>query len=181
MDVSEERRALGDDRVNPPGNFIYSGAEIDQGIESYSALCAKQPSVALALATSREYAAHGEAHSEELARTANQAGQRVDRDVPWVDRFDCGTFATGWTDDPRLVDRRRAWRPERLLAPIAVTNMSLPQSFVWGEFASIGMADAQPVDRYFSSGADRGSIIGIPWGPSSGVQGPCARLAGESE
>ena len=29
--------------VNPPGNFIYSGAEIDQGIERYSALCAKQP------------------------------------------------------------------------------------------------------------------------------------------
>ena len=29
--------------VNPPGNFIYSGAEIDQGIERYSALSAKQP------------------------------------------------------------------------------------------------------------------------------------------
>ena len=28
--------------VNPPGNFLYSGAEIDQGIEAYSALCAKQ-------------------------------------------------------------------------------------------------------------------------------------------
>ncbi|HEV3281361.1 MAG TPA: alpha/beta hydrolase, partial [Acidimicrobiales bacterium] len=34
----------------------------------------------------------------------------------------------------------------------------------WGEFASIGMADAQPVERYFSSGADRGSIIGNPLG-----------------
>ena len=30
--------------VNPPGNFVYSGAEIDQGIERYSALCAQQPS-----------------------------------------------------------------------------------------------------------------------------------------
>src|SRR6202453_4099837 len=29
--------------VNPPGNFIYSGAEIDQGIERYSALCAHEP------------------------------------------------------------------------------------------------------------------------------------------
>src|ERR1700689_1134976 len=28
--------------VNPPGNFIYSGAELDQGTEHYSALCAKQ-------------------------------------------------------------------------------------------------------------------------------------------
>ena len=46
----------------------------------------------------------------------------------------------------------------------AMANLVLPQSFVWGEFASIGMADAQPVERYFSSGADRGSIIGNPLG-----------------
>src|SRR6202050_2490907 len=29
--------------VNPPGNFLFSGAEIDQGIERSSALCAQQP------------------------------------------------------------------------------------------------------------------------------------------
>ncbi len=46
----------------------------------------------------------------------------------------------------------------------AMANLVLPQSFVWGEFASIGMADAHPVERYFSSGADRGSIIGNPLG-----------------
>jgi len=43
-----------------------------------------------------------------------------------------------------------------------MADIALPQSFVWGEFASIGMADAQPADRYFSSGVDRGSIIGNP-------------------
>ena len=43
-----------------------------------------------------------------------------------------------------------------------MAGLILPSSFVWGEFASIGMADAQPVARYFSSGADRGSIIGNP-------------------
>ena len=45
-----------------------------------------------------------------------------------------------------------------------MAGLILPTSFVWGEFASIGMADAQPVERYFSSGADRGSIIGNPLG-----------------
>jgi hypothetical protein len=45
-----------------------------------------------------------------------------------------------------------------------LSEITLPQSFTWGEFASIGMADAQPVERYFSSGADRGSIIGNPLG-----------------
>jgi hypothetical protein len=43
-----------------------------------------------------------------------------------------------------------------------MAGLILPTSFVWGEFASIGMADAQPAERYFSSGADRGSIIGNP-------------------
>jgi hypothetical protein len=45
-----------------------------------------------------------------------------------------------------------------------MAGLVLPSSFAWGEFASIGMADAQPVERYFSSGADRGSIIGNPLG-----------------
>src|ERR1700689_3493286 len=45
-----------------------------------------------------------------------------------------------------------------------LSGVVLPQSFTWGELASIGMADAQPVERYFSSGADRGSIIGNPLG-----------------
>jgi hypothetical protein len=46
-----------------------------------------------------------------------------------------------------------------------ISNMAgliLPTSFVWGEFASMGTADAQPVGSYFSSGADQGSIIGNP-------------------
>ena len=54
--------------------------------------------------------------------------------------------------------------PSGLWLLSAMANLVLPQSFVWGEFASIGMADAQPVERYFSSGADRGSIIGNPLG-----------------
>ena len=44
-----------------------------------------------------------------------------------------------------------------------MAQLVLPQSFVWGEFASIGMADTHPVERYFSSPArDRGSINGNP-------------------
>jgi hypothetical protein len=43
-----------------------------------------------------------------------------------------------------------------------MAGLVLPTSFVWGELASIAMTDAQPAERYFSSGADRGSIIGNP-------------------
>ena len=49
------------------------------------------------------------------------------------------------------------------MAAIGDGRADPPPSFVWGEFASIGLADAQPAARYFSSGADRGSIIGNPF------------------
>ncbi|MGB8196182.1 MAG: alpha/beta hydrolase, partial [Acidimicrobiales bacterium] len=54
--------------------------------------------------------------------------------------------------------------PSGLWLLSTLAHLTLPQSFVWGEFAAIGMADAQPVDRYFSSREDRGSIIGNPLG-----------------
>ncbi len=149
--------------VNPPGNFIYSGAEIDQGIERYSALCAKQPAC--------------------RARTANLAAsmKHTAADMPssWLSlpikpgNALVGTFlglteATGSPlTGPMTLD---SWisaaqgDPSGLWFLSAMANLVLPQSFVWGEFASIGMADAQPVERYFSSGADRGSIIGNPLG-----------------
>src|SRR5579863_1717517 len=48
--------------VNPPGNFLWSGTEIDQGIQRYSAYCAQDPScrsrTADLAATVRNTAAH---------------------------------------------------------------------------------------------------------------------------
>ena len=151
--------------VNPPGNFLYSGAEIDQGIERYSALCAKQPAC--------------------RARTANLAAsmKHTAADMPssWYflpikpGNALVGTFL-GLTEatsvdsplsGPMTLD---SWisaahgDPSGLWLLSTMANLTLPQSFTWGEFASIGMADAQPVERYFSSGADRGSIIGNPLG-----------------
>jgi len=151
--------------VNPPGNYIYSGAEIDQGIERYSALCAQQPAC--------------------RARTANLAAsmKHTAADMPssWYSlpikpgNALVGTFL-GLTEatsvdsplsGPMTLD---SWisaahgDPSGLWLLSTMANLTLPQSFTWGEFASIGMADAQPVERYFGSGADRGSIIGNPLG-----------------
>ena len=105
--------------VNPPGNYIYSGAEIDQGIERYSALCAQQPACRARtgnLAASMQHTAA--AHAEPVVLPADQAGQRPGRDVPRADRGDLGGYATVWADDPRLVDLRRARRPQRPVAAI---------------------------------------------------------------
>ena len=151
--------------VNPPGNFIYSGAEIDQGIEHYSALCAKQPachSLTGNLAASMQHtAAHMPSSwyslpikpGNALVGTFLGLTEATSVDSPLSGPMTLDSWISAAQGDPSGL-----W----LLSTMA--NLTLPQSFTWGEFASIGMADAWPVERYFRSGADRGSIIGNPLG-----------------
>jgi pimeloyl-ACP methyl ester carboxylesterase len=149
--------------VNPPGDFLYSGAEIDQGIERYSALCAKQPSCRARTANLAASMQHTAAHmpSRWYFLPIKPGNVRVGT-------FLGLTFSTAQASElagPITLD---SWisaaqgDPSGLWFLSLMSGLVLPQSFVWGEFASIGMADAHPVERYYSSGADRGSIIGNP-------------------
>src|SRR5580698_10326636 len=151
--------------VNPPGNFIYSGAEIDQGIEAYSALCAHQPACRARTANLAASMKHTAAHmpsswyslpikpGNALVGTFLGLTETTSVDTPLSGPMTLDSWISAAQGDPSGL-----W----LLSTMA--NLTLPQSFTWGEFASIGMADAQPVERYFSSGADQGSIIGNPLG-----------------
>ena len=151
--------------VNPPGNFIYSGAEIDQGIQAYSALCAKQPACRARTANLAASMKHTAAHmpsswyslpikpGNALVGTFLGLTEATSVDSPLSGPMTLDSWISAAHGDPSGL-----W----LLSTMA--NLTLPQSFTWGEFASIGMADAQPVERYFSSGAERGSIIGNPLG-----------------
>jgi pimeloyl-ACP methyl ester carboxylesterase len=151
--------------VNPPGNFIYSGSEIDQGIEHYSALCAKQPSCRAQTGNLAASVKHTVAHMP-----SSWYSLPIEPGNALVGTFLGLTEATGVDtplSGPMTLDSWIAAAqgdPSGLWLLSTLAHLTLPQSFVWGEFASIGMADAQPVDRYFSAGADRGSIIGNPLG-----------------
>jgi pimeloyl-ACP methyl ester carboxylesterase len=149
--------------VNPPGNFIYSGAEIDQGIGRYSALCAQQPACRARTGNLAASVQHTAAHMP-----GSWFSLPIKRGNVLVGTFLGLTEATGspLTGPMTLNSWISAAQgdPSGLWFISAMANLVLPNSFVWGEFASIGMADAQPVERYFSSGADRGSIIGNPLG-----------------
>ena len=151
--------------VNPPGNFLYSGTETDQGIELYSALCAQDPAC-------RARTANLAASMQHTA--ANMPSQWYFLPIKSGNEL-VGTFL-GLTDEtsggggvlagPNTLD---SWisaahgDPSGFWLLSEMAGLILPTSFVWGEFASIGTADAQPAERYFSSGADRGSIIGNPF------------------
>ena len=151
--------------VNPPGNFIYSGAEIDQGIEHYSALCAQQPACRARtknLAASVQHTA-ADMPSSWFSLPIKPGNVLVGTFLGLTEANDSGSPLTGPMTLNSWISAAQG-DPSGLWFLSAMANLVLPQSFVWGEFASIGMADAQPVERYFSSGADRGSIIGNPLG-----------------
>jgi pimeloyl-ACP methyl ester carboxylesterase len=149
--------------VNPPGNFVYSGAEIDQGIERYSALCAQQPACRARTgnlaASMQQTAAHMPSRwyflpikpGNVLVGTFLGLTESTSEASPLSGPMTLDSWISAAQGDPSGL-----W----LLSEMA--GLILPTSFVWGEFASIGTADAQPAERYFSSGADRGSIIGNP-------------------
>ncbi len=151
--------------VNPPGNYIYSGAEIDQGIERYSALCAKQPACRARTANLAASVQHTAAHmpSSWFSLPIKPGNALVGTFLGLTEATSVNAPLSG----PNTLD---SWisaaqgDPSGLWLLSWLSEVTLPTSFVWGEFASIGMADAQPVERYFSSGVDRGSIIGNPLG-----------------
>jgi pimeloyl-ACP methyl ester carboxylesterase len=150
--------------VNPPGNFLYSGAEIDQGIERYSALCAKQPSCRARTGNLAASMQHTAAHmpSRWYFLPIKPGNVRVGTFYGLTD----ATAAVSELSGPMTLN---SWisaahgDPSGLWFLSLLSGLVFPQSFTWGEFASIGVADAHPVERYFSSGADRGSIIGNPF------------------
>ena len=152
--------------VNPPGNYIYSGAEIDQGIERYTVLCAQQPACRARtknLAASMQHTA-ADMPSSWFSLPIKRGNVLVGTFLGLTEaNSDGGSPLTGPMTLNSWISAAQG-DPSGLWFLSAMANLVLPQSFVWGEFASIGMTDAQPVERYFSSGADRGSIIGNPLG-----------------
>ena len=151
--------------VNPPGNFLYSGTETDQGIELYSALCAQDPACRARTANLAASMQHTAAHmpSRWYFLPIKPGNVLVGTFLGLVDETSGGG---GVLAGPNTLD---SWisaahgDPSGFWLLSEMAGLILPTSFVWGEFASIGLADAQPAARYFSSGADRGSIIGNPF------------------
>jgi pimeloyl-ACP methyl ester carboxylesterase len=149
--------------VNPPGNFIYSGAEIDQGIERYSALCAQQPACRARTGNLAASMQHTAAHmpSRWYFLPIKPGNVRVGTFLGLTEATAVDSPLSGPMTLNSWISAAQG-NPSGLWLLSEMAGLILPTSFTWGEFASIGLADAQPAERYFSSGADRGSIIGNP-------------------
>ena len=130
--------------VNPPGNFIYSEAEIDQGIEQYSALCAQQAACRARtknLVASVQHTA-ADMPSSWLSLPIKPGNVLVGTFLGLTEaNSDSGSPLTGPMTLNSWISAAQG-DPSGLWFLSAMANLVLPQSFVWGEFASIGMADA---------------------------------------
>src|SRR6266487_1771275 len=148
--------------VNPPGNFLWDAKTTDEQIRKYSALCAKDDSCRnrtddLA-ATIKKTAAHIPGHwwllpiKKGNVRIASFYGlmESTSEAAPISAPMTLSSWLSAADGDAS------GFWFQSLLADFA-----FPTSFVWGQMAAAGRADARVAERYFSSGEHRsGSILG---------------------
>jgi pimeloyl-ACP methyl ester carboxylesterase len=146
--------------VNPPGHFLWDSQTIDEQIGRYAALCAKD-------ATCSE---RTDDLAASVSRTAADMPERwfflpIKEGHVRVASF-YGLMESAWTGSqpsgPMTLD---AWLAAEegdasgLWVQSLLVDVVVPDAFVWGEYVSAAMLDAQAARDYFSSGAqDRDSI-----------------------
>jgi pimeloyl-ACP methyl ester carboxylesterase len=150
--------------VNPPGNFLWNPGATDEQIRKYSALCAKDATCSRRTddlaASSRRAAADVPDHwlflpvKKGNARIASFYGlmESTSEAAPLSAPITLSTLLSADHGDAS------GFWFQSLLADLA-----FPTSFVWGQMAAAGRADADTAKHYFSSGDHRGdSILGDP-------------------
>src|SRR5438034_3901294 len=150
--------------VNPPGNFLWDAKTTDEQIRKYSALCSEDDSC--------------RKRSDNLAASI----RRATADIP-----DHWFFLPIKKGNARIASffglMESSSEAAPLSAPITLSTLlsadhgdasgfwfqslladfAFPTSFVWGQMAAAGRADADTAKRHFSSGDHRSdSILGDP-------------------
>ncbi|MCW6006263.1 alpha/beta hydrolase [Micromonospora sp. CPCC 205371] len=160
--------------ANPPGHFVWNPRITDSQFAQYTRLCAQDAKCAnrtddLA-ATIRAEA--GDIPSRWGVLPIKEGNVRV---AGMYGMFH-STGAAAPLNAPTMVD---AWLAAKegdaagMWAMSVLTDLTIPTSFVWGEFASFGMIDAPAAERYYGAGGDPGSTLGnaaadMLWGGADG-------------
>jgi pimeloyl-ACP methyl ester carboxylesterase len=157
--------------VNPPGHFIWDPRVTDRQFARYAELCRADVNCS--------------GRTADLTADMRKAAADVpgrwgpfrikDGNVRVSGMF--GMFVNGPgsapLNAPTLLDAYLGAEPAGLWALSVLTDLVIPTSFVWGEFASFGMIDAPAAERYYAAGGDPGSILGnkatdLLWGGPDG-------------
>jgi pimeloyl-ACP methyl ester carboxylesterase len=148
--------------VNPPGHFLWNAKTTDEQIQHYAQLCAANASCRK---RTPDLAAS-------MRRTASNMPDRwlflpiKKSNVQIASFFGLFTATSAVTPSgPMTLDSwlsAASGDPSGFWFMSVVANLVFPTSFVWGEFAADGMADANVATRYFASGQEQHdhSILG---------------------
>jgi pimeloyl-ACP methyl ester carboxylesterase len=149
--------------VNPPGHFVYNGDILDQQLQRYSALCARDPGCRAGTGNLAASMRHTAANlprrwlflpvkgGNVLVTTQFGMAETIAAGPPLVAPVILNSWISAAHGDPSGL-----WLMSFL------GGLILPTSFTWGEAASVVQLDADPAARYFSSTAGHGSVIGDP-------------------
>ena len=150
--------------VNPPGNFLWNAKTTDEQIRKYSALCSKDD-------TCRQ-------RTDDLAATIKTTAARIPdhwfflpikkgnvRIASFYGLMESSSEAAPLSAPITLSTLLSADRGDAsgFWLQSLLADFAFPTSFVWGQMAAAGRADADTAKRYFSSGNHRNeSILGDP-------------------
>ncbi|GLY43358.1 hypothetical protein Amsp01_093810 [Amycolatopsis sp. NBRC 101858] len=158
--------------VNPPGHLFWNPRVTDSQFGQYAELCradaacaARTPDLAASI---RDTAAHLPSGWGPL--TIKDTNVRVLSQ--YAMHHNGSTSAPN--NAPTVIDAYLSQDPGALWAMSVLADVTLPESIVWGEFASFSMIDAPAAERYYAEGGDPGSILGnastdFLWAGPSGV------------
>jgi pimeloyl-ACP methyl ester carboxylesterase len=149
--------------VNPPGHFLWDPKTTDEQIRHYADLCSADAACRkrtgdLAASMSRTAA---EMPDRWLFLPIKKGNVRIAsfyglmESTPGATPISAPMTLDSWLSAAKG-DSSGFWFMSLL------ADLAFPESFVWGEMAAAGRVDARPADDYFTSGADRGSILGDP-------------------
>lgn len=157
--------------VNPPGHFVWDARITDRQFARYAELCRTDATCA--------------ARTSDLTSSTRDAVASIPgrwgplrikegnvRIASMLGMFQNGRDSAP-LNGPAVIDAYLSGDAGSFWALSVLTDLVVPGSFVWGEFASFGMIDAPAAERYYSAGGDPGSILGgaatdLLWGGPAG-------------
>ncbi|MFD4636068.1 alpha/beta fold hydrolase [Lentzea sp. NPDC058436] len=158
--------------VNTPGHLFWDPATTDSQFGQYTALCRAD---AACSARTPDLAASIRDVATDLPDSWGPLAIK-DTNVRVLSQYAMhhNGRAQAPNSAPTVLDAYLSGDTGALWAMSVLGDMTLPDSLVWGEFASFAMIDAPANQRYYDNGGDHGSILGnastdFLWAGPSGV------------
>lgn len=158
--------------VNPPGHFLWDPRITNAQFDQYAQLCSNDDACADRTPDL----------AESIRKTAADIPERwgpfriKDTNVRVLSQYAMhhNGPASAPNNAPTVIDAYLSGDSRALWAMSVLGDLALPESIVWGEFASFAMIDGPAAQEYYDNGGDPGSILGnastdFLWAGKSGL------------